>query len=438
LGALAGYRHLNLNQLTRVLPPEGVKILLVLFLSFLVGIEREEQEHSIDLPAGNYIFGGVRTFPLIGLIGYALALLSGESLMLVAVGFAVTGGFLWLSYKHKLDRYGTAGATTEISALAIYVVGALVSHGYFWIATTISVLSVLLLELKVGLEGLSRRLPGAEVLAFTKFLLLTAVILPVVPNRDYGPFALNPFKTWLIVVAASSISYASYLLQKWDQGRGGVFVSAMLGGAYSSTVTTVVLAKRARHEQAPHVWAGGILTASGVMYFRLLVLVAFFSRALTLRLLAPFISMGVLGVLGGWIWSRLPEATPVSGNDTKMDVQNPLELSAAFLFALLFVVLLVATHYAVVYGGRSGIYGLAALSGLTDVAPFALGLTQSAGTATPMMVAVGGIVVAASSNNLVKGFYAFGFADRKTGRQALALLALFAAVGLLPLLFRGH
>src|SRR5580692_1940527 len=113
-----------------MLPPEGIKILLVLFLSFLVGIEREEQEHAIESPGGNYLFGGVRTFPLIGLIGYAMSLVGGDSLMLVAVGFAVTGGFLWISFKHKLDRYGTAGATTEISALAIYVVGALVSHGY--------------------------------------------------------------------------------------------------------------------------------------------------------------------------------------------------------------------------------------------------------------------------------------------------------------------
>jgi uncharacterized membrane protein (DUF4010 family) len=274
------------------------------------------------------------------------------------------------------------------------------------------------------------------VLAFTKFLLLTAVILPILPNRNYGSFALNPFKTWLIVVAASGISYASYLLQKLDQGRGGVFVSAVLGGAYSSTVTTVVLAKRARQEQAPHVWAGGILTASGVMYFRLLVLVAFFGHELTMRLLAPFALLGGAGMLAGWFWSRIPEAAP-STTSKELQVQNPLELSAAFLFALLFVVLLVATHYAVMYGGRLGIYSLAALSGLSDVAPFALGLTQSAGTSTAMNVAAGGIVIAASSNNLVKGFYAYGFADRTTGRQALALLALFAVLGLLPLAFRA-
>jgi uncharacterized membrane protein (DUF4010 family) len=140
-------------------------------------------------------------------------------------------------------------------------------------------------------------------------------------------------------------------------------------------------------------------------------------------------------MVAGWLWSRMPEATVSTSSSKDLQVQNPLELSAAFLFALLFVVLLVATHYAVVYGGRLGIYSLAALSGLSDVAPFALGLTQTAGAATAMNVAAGGIAIAASSNNLVKGFYAYGFADRKTGLQALGLLALFAALGLLPLAF---
>jgi uncharacterized membrane protein (DUF4010 family) len=119
----------------------------------------------------------------------------------------------------------------------------------------------------------------------------------------------------------------------------------------------------------------------------------------------------------------------------ELEVQNPLELSAALIFAVLFVVLLVATHYAVMYGGRLGIYSLAAVSGLSDVGPFALGLTQTAGAATPMSVAVAGIAVAAASNNLVKGFYALGFADRRTGLQALTLLAVYGALGLLPLLF---
>ena len=113
--------------------------------------------------------------------------------------------------------------------------------------------------------------------------------------------------------------------------------------------------------------------------------------------------------------------------------KNPLELSAAFLFALLFVLLLAASHYALEHFGRSGVYGLAAITGLTDIDPFVLGMTQSAGQSLP--VAAHAIAIAASSNNVVKGFYAIGFADRKTGRQALGLLVALALAGLTPLLF---
>ena len=148
-------------DLYRWLPPEGVKILLVLFLSFLIGLEREEHKLAND----HYTFGGVRTFPLIGLIGYAMALLSGDQLLPVTLGFAVVAGFLLLSYWHKLEGSAPAGVTTEMSGLATYLVGALVYHEQFWIATTLSVAGVFLLELKTALENLTKRVPGDESLS---------------------------------------------------------------------------------------------------------------------------------------------------------------------------------------------------------------------------------------------------------------------------------
>lgn len=416
--------------LTGLLPAEGLKIVLVLFLSFLVGLQREEHRAEFKGPE-QFAFGGVRTFPLLGLIGYAADLISGGSLIFPAVGFAVIGSFLWLSYQHKLATLEYAGATTEISGLAVYLVGVLVSRGEFWIATTIAILSVLLLELKTALENLSRRSPGEEILAFTKFLLLTAVILPVMPNRTFGTFGFNPFKTWLIVVAATGISYGSYLVEKASANRGGVFLSALLGGAYSSTVTTVILAKRACQAHAPRVFAGGILMSSAVMYLRLLILLAIFNRSLAAVLFLPFIALALGGILVGWFWAR-GDSRAQSGRHS-LDIKNPLELSTAFLFALLFVVLLAASHYALEHLGRGGIYGLAVITGLTDIDPFVLGMTQSANQS--LTVAAHAIAIAASSNNVVKGFYALGFADRKTGKQALGLLVALALAGLAPLLF---
>ena len=175
-------------ELYRLLPPDAVKIALVLFLSFLVGLEREEHKTA----KGTYSFGGVRTFPLIGLLGYAIALLSGSQLLPVTLGFLVVGGFLLLSYWHKLEQAEPAGVTSEMSGLTIYIVGALVFYDHLWMATALGVASLLLLELKTVLERIATRTAPEEILTFAKFLLLTAVILPIVPNQQFGRFHISP------------------------------------------------------------------------------------------------------------------------------------------------------------------------------------------------------------------------------------------------------
>ncbi len=419
-----------LLELYRWLPQEGVKILLVLFLSFLTGLEREEHKASND----RYAFGGVRTFPLIGLIGYAIALLSGGELLPVALGFAVIAGFLMLSYRHKLSTSQPAGVTTEMSGLTTYLVGALVYRDQFWIATTLSVASMLLLELKAGLENLSKKISPDEIFTFTKFLLLTAVVLPVLPREELGPFQINPFKTWLVVVAVSTVSYGSYVIQKLTKGHGGVLLAAVLGGIYSSTVTTVALSRRAQREVRPHLFSGAILIASGVMYLRLAALLAMFNFGLFRALGPSFAVLAALAAAGGWLWSRLADART---GDVKREYEprNPLELRAAFGFALLFLVMLVATRLAVDYLGKAGVYALAAIMGVVDVDPFTMGMTQAAGGPTPLAVAAAAILVAAACNNLAKGVYAYSLSDRETGRQGIALLSALAALGLAPLLW---
>lgn len=408
---------------------DAFKILLVLFLSFLLGLEREGRKAQ----AGHYIFGGVRTFPLIGLLGYAMALIAGPEIMPVALGFVVVGAFLLVSYLHKLATAEEAGVTTEVSGLVTYVLGALVFHDYYWIAVTVVVLAMLLLELKVALEGLSERIPSEEVITFTKFLLLTVVILPAVPNQEFTTFHLNPFKTWLIVAAVSGVSYGSYVLQRVTKGRGGIVLAALLGGAYSSTVMTVALARRARRESRPNLFAGSMLLASGVMYFRVLVLLGIFNRALVSRLAGPFLVLGACAVLVGFAWTRLPDR---SGGAVEREyvARNPLELGSAFLFAVIFMVALIATGIVLEQFGTIGIYGLAALMGVTDVDPFIMGLTQTAGSSTPLAAAAAAIVLTTASNNALKGVYARVFSDRATGTRGLVALVALALLSLLPLL----
>ena len=406
---------------------EPAKILLVLFLSFLVGVEREE--HATELT-----FGGVRTFPIIGLLGYAMAVLSGGEILPMAIGFLAVAGFLLLSYWHKLTSAGKAGVTSELSGLAVYLVGALVYYGHFWIATALSVASALLLELKTGLEGLTKRIPPEEILTFTKFLLLSAVILPILPNAQLTRFHINPFKTWLVVVAVSTVSYGSYVLQRLTKGRGGVMLAAILGGAYSSTVTTVALARRSGRENRPRLFSAAILMASGVMYLRLAALVSLFNRSLMVTLGPPFLILAGLAAAGAWLWSRLPEANKAEVK-REYEPKNPLELGAAFFFAALFLAVLIATQFAVIYLGHRGVYALAAFMGVTDVDPFIMGMTQSAGSLTGVQVASAAILIAAASNNFVKGIYAFSFSPRDVGKQSLGLLLILAVMGLAPLLW---
>jgi len=419
-----------LPHLLGLLPPDALKLVMVLFLSFLIGLEREELKRG-----GRRTFGGVRTFPIIGLVGYALAYIARDQVLPIILGFAVVAGFLFLSYWHKLRYSVEAGMTTEMSGLVVYLAAVLIHLDHLWLAAAIIVACLLLLELKTDLERLSGLIAPEEALTFTKFLLLSAVILPIVPNADFGPFHLNPFKTWLVVLAVSGVSYGSYLIQRLIKGTHGTFLSAILGGIYSSTATTVALAKRAASGQEPHVYSGGILAASGVMYFRVVALVFAFNRPLAMVVGPPLLALATCAVLAGWLWSRKGDPAALAGAEPVAETHNPLELKAAFFFAVLFLVMMVTTHLATAHLGKGGVYSLAAIMGLADVDPFIMGLTQEAGAATSLHLAAVGVIVATASNNLVKGGYAWFFAKRasRTATWCFLMMAGLALLGLVPL-----
>ena len=237
-----------------------------------------------------------------------------------------------------------------------------------------------------------------------------------------------------MVVAGSTVSYGSYVINRLTKGRGGIIFAAILGGAYSSTVTTVVMSRRAARERHPHLFSGGTLVACGMMYLRLTVLLALFNRGLLVMLGPSFLVLGGLAVAAGWLWSRRPDA---SVQEVKREYVpgNPLEIRAAAFFALLFLAMLTATHLVAAHLGSAGVYSLAAAMGLADVDPFIMGMTQSAGSSTTLAVASAAVAIAAACNNIAKGAYAYFLADRKTGIQSLGLLLSLAALGFVPLLW---
>lgn len=424
------------SPLSSLIPLDVFKLGLVLFLSFLIGLQREERK---SFPK-RYEFGGVRTYPLLGMIGYGIAYLAKAQALPVSLGFTAIAGLMMLSFWHKSREYPDSGFTSEVAGLATYLLGALVAAEYFWVATAIAITSVMLLELKTVLEGLATRFSENDILTFAKFLLLTIVILPILPNQTFSPFQLNPFRTWLVVVAVSTISYGSFLLQRILRGKGGIILTGLLGGAYSSTVTTVALSKKSAGDCRPYLYAGSILMASGMMYLRLALLVLLFNPSLGERLSLSFVLLAIVGMGGGFLWTLRTNKTTeyICQIQTNLVPGNPLELKAAFVFVVIFTAVSILTHYTVQWLGDRGIYVLATIMGITDVDPFILGMTQAAGHSLTLGIAGLAICIAAASNNIIKGLYAYSFGDRTVGRQSVILLSGLALLGLTPFFFLTH
>ncbi len=398
----------------------ALQLLLVLVLAFLLGLEREGRKAT----AGHYVFGGVRTFPLIGLLGYGVALLNPGSWLAVMLGLWAVAALLVVSYAHKVASAGEAGVTTEVTGLYTYLVGALVASGAYWIATALVVVALLLLELKVALEGLAERIPPREVLTLTQFLLVSAVVLPLLPNRAFGPFAINPFRLWLVVVAVSGLSYVSYLVQQRLGERASVPLAAVLGGLYSSTMATLVLARRSRETQGGSLYAAAALLASSVMYLRVWLLLALFAPALARQLSLSLFLLFFLGavVAGPWLAASLVRRRGEGATNAPL---NPLELTTALAFAAVFLLLTVGSQLVNRWWGEAGVYVFSVLAGVVDVDPYVMSVAQQAESGL-LPLAGKAVLLALAGNQLAKGAYALILGGRPMGRAALVTLGVMA------------
>jgi uncharacterized membrane protein (DUF4010 family) len=419
--------------------PLFAKLLLVLGLGFFFGLAFEEF-HGRN---GQIRPGGIRTFPLLALIAAALYLLDPARLLPLSVGLAVLGALLAVYYwRHlgELDEAGqpNVGLVVPACNLLAFLIGPVALSQPPWMAVGVTVAAVLLLTARDRLHGWARRVELAEIVTAGKFLLLTGLIMPLLPDTPVTTLTdITPHQIWLAVLAVCTVSYASYLLQRYVWPGGGVLGTALLGGLYSSTATTVVLARRAAGDPAALRPAqSGIIITTAIMYLRLLVIMAVFNQALAIALVPPLLTLAGLGAVMAAVLYRRGAATTAAEGEKPL--ANPLELTAAFVFAALFVVVSLLSAWVKGAFGSAGIYALAAIVGVSDIDPFVLSIAEGGTAQLPVPAAAVAILIASSSNNLLKAAYTIGFAGWRASLMpagALGILALCgvgAAIWLMP------
>ena len=337
-------------------------------LGLLVGLQRERSKSEI---------AGFRTFALISMFGAICALLT------VHLGpWPIVAGFLSvtatammgnvLAARRLPDR--SSGITTEVAVLVMFGVGALCVLGSMTVAVAIGVLVAILLEARTRLHGLAAKVGEKDMRAIMLFAAITFIVLPVLPDRAYGPLkVLNPHNIWLMVVLVVGISLGGYVAFKMFGAKAGTVLSGILGGAISSTATTVTYARRSR-EHAGHVPAAAlvIVLASTVVYLRLMVEVGVVAPRFLPTAAVPLgIMMGTAIALAVVLWFRAGRES-----DGLPEPANPTQLRSALVFGGMYALVLLAVAAAQKYFGSSGIYVVAAISGLTDNDAITLSTSQ--------------------------------------------------------------
>jgi uncharacterized membrane protein (DUF4010 family) len=417
--------------------PSPTSVALLFGLSFFLGLAFEDFFARTDTQRP----GGIRTFPMLALAGGVLYLFDPEHFIPFTGGLLVLGAWLVVYYQRHVrehDEQGEPNVGLVVLVLNVhaYLLGAIALALPHWIAVATTVTAVLLLTGREQLHGLARRVELKEIITAGQFLILTGIILPLLPNQQVTTLtSITPRQAWLALVVVCTLSYVSYLAQHyWPRAARGLWMPA-LGGLYSSTATTVVLARRARAEPSfKRPAQAGITLATGIMYLRILVVIAVFNLTLARHLALPLcgLSLAAVSICAAQYWLNKPSpqesAPPAAGG-------NPLELGTAALFSALFIVTSLLATWVKSQFGVSGIYSLAAVVGVTDIDPFVLNLAQGGTTGVPNAALAAAILIAASSNNILKAGYAAAFAGGRTTAGSAAALVLLAFGGVAMAIF---
>jgi uncharacterized membrane protein (DUF4010 family) len=404
------------------------RLAIALGIGLIVGIERGWKTR---LEHGGQRRAGVRTFALAGLFGGVLAAVASDRPIVLAAGLVVIGTFVIAAYLAGLRESRDLGMTTEFALLTTFGLGAAAVLGAPFEATAAAIVMALVLGLKPefhhAIEGLDR----PELLATLQLLLIAAVLVPLLPARDMGPWqAVNPRTVGMLVLLIMGLSYVGYFAVRVLGSRLGVLLTAVLGGLTSSTAVTVAYARRSRASSSSRTLLGaGIALAAATMVPRLAVEIAAVNASILKALWPTFAALALLPVAGLVAFVFAPKAPAAAGAELKLD--NPLQLKTALIFGLLLSALFIAAEGLARAYGDAGVYVVAGLAGFADVDAIGLTLARAAGGTLSPSTAARAIVVAMLVNTAVKAGLAAALGGLPMLRSASALLGVALAGGVI-------
>lgn len=407
-----------MEKIYQIFPQELFTFVLVTLFSLLIGLSQrkmslKKEGEGID----KTFFGTDRTFTFIGILGYLLYILDPVNMFLFMGGGLALIILLGLNYYVKMSQHNIYGITSIITGLITYCLAPIVETQPSWFYIMVVVTVLLFTEMKSTFTEIAQHMQNDEMITLAKFLAISGIILPMLPNENLIPgINLTPYTIWLATVVVSGISYLSYLLKRYVFHQSGTLVAGIVGGLYSSTATISVLARKCKHAKEREIpeYVAAMLMAVSMMYLRFLILIPVFSVEIFLSVYPYLLIMSFVSVIIAWVIHKKTDFSELT-RDTEEDAEegnNPLEFKVALIFALLFVVFTVVTHYTFSYAGTEGLNILSFVSGLSDVTPFVLTLLQGTGSLAVSM-AVACTLQAIVSNNLMKMCYALFFSGRR-------------------------
>lgn len=409
--------------------PLLVAIVVSACLGALVGLIRQwiDQTGHPDSAAD---FGGVRTYTLWALLGCIGAYLTSEySKAVLPVLLAAIAVHLTASHLRATGNGSTPGSTTFAASLLTCLIGALVHWGFTQSAIVLAALTAVVIGLKQPIHAWTRTISGADIRAMLQFVAITGVILPLVPNQNYGPFAaFNPYSTWLMVVLISGLGFVGYLMMRFLGASAGITATGLLGGVASSTATTLAFSRRSKDEpELSARYAVAVVLACTVMLARIWVVVGVVNRSLAMSLLVPFALMAVPGLIYSLAVLAFRKTDTTVSPPT---LHNPLSLSVSIKFAIIYAAVAFLVKAATSLQLHSSLLPLSFLSGLTDMDAIALLMANSRndGSVLPLL-ATQAVIVAAIANSLLKAGFAFTLGSPVLRRNVSAVLGTTMLIG---------